>query len=297
MTVVRESSRPIDRSRWAGAAVAAVVVEDNGFRRASKAAEEASSDVQVEATRNQAVLRGWLYRDVHVRPRESVVSHLGYAQLPVSEELRSSSAAISGWRLVSGEIVHESRSLVLAGHDGGFSYAEGRVDLPRLRCGTAPGWLTVSGGNGAVSPRSHRFYLPGVDLARLDGLVRALDAIPRPLPWSLKSSIGIDRDGAEVSRADRTVVYLDLPGSAPTEALRTFFDALEASAPAADGPGFSVELRPGVFFGGSGNDHGSFGTRIAGIAADALLADDFSRLARAEALLQEEADRLGTGGP
>ena len=289
-------------SSWARSVEDAVIPKEGGFIRRTALQEAAASAVGagpgLEPTRSRALLRGWLYRDVHLRTAGTVASFLGYEELPISTALRAANVRTSGWRVEPGRLVHPRRALSLVprdAHRDGFVHAGDEVELPRLRCGTSPGWLTVAGLNGEVSRRCHRLYLPGVGPGTIEALVRALDALPSRIAWSLKSSIGVDRDGDEVPRADRTVVYVDASAPASSAERADLLCALAARAPVAAGPGFSVELRPGVHFGGSGNEHGSFGTRMADVAAEALVDGDLSPVERAERALANQADRFEAG--
>jgi hypothetical protein len=290
------------KSSWVQAVREAVTARGDGFLRTATMQETetlATGDgIREEPTRSSALLRAWLYRDVHVRTQDSVSAFLGYGALPVSTTLLKATVRTSGWQLGSGRLVHAQRSLSLATRDSnqdGFTHANGTVDLPRLRCGTAPGWLTVAGLNGEVSRKCHRLYFPGVGLGKIEALVHELDSSPTRVTWSLKSSVGVDRGGVEVPRADRTVLYVEIPDRATGIGVSGLLNALSVHASAAAGPGFSVELRPGIHFGGSGNEHGSFGTRMASIAAEALLSSDYSSVERAERNLQEKARRFEAG--
>ncbi|MDR0625996.1 MAG: hypothetical protein LBG11_01840, partial [Bifidobacteriaceae bacterium] len=174
----------------------------------------------------------------------------------------------------------------------GFEHEGDTVHLPRVRCGSAPGWLTVCGAAGPLGGRPSRLYLPSVGPEGLEIIVRLLDSHIESVPWSLKSAIGLDRDGQLVERADRTVLYLDV--SQPTAAgrLTALLDALDGRVPAASGPGFSAPLRPGIYLGGSGNRTGSYGTRLANLAARVLLGHDASQLAGAEMALAARAEEF-----
>ncbi len=285
---------------WVRAVREAVTARGDGFVRTATMQETpATGDgLREEPTRSRAFLRAWLYRDVHVRTQGSASSFLGYGSLPVSTTLLEATVRTSGWQLGSGRLIHAERSLSLATRDSkqdGFTHASGAVDLPRLRCGTAPGWLTVAGLNGEVSRKCHRLYFPGVGLGKIEALVHELDSSPARVIWSLKSSVGVDRGGVEVPRADRTVVYVEIPDRATGIGVSGLLNALSVHASAAAGPGFSVELRRGIHFGGPGNDHGSFGTRMASIAAEALLSSDYSSVERAERNLLEKARRFEAG--
>ena len=290
------------KSSWVRTIREAVTARGDGFVRTATMQEKetpATGDgTWEEPTRSSARLRAWLYRDVHVRSQGSVSSFLGYGALPVSTTLLKATVRTSGWQLVTGRLVHPQRSLSLATRDSsqdGFTHANGTVDLPRLRCGTAPGWLTIAGLNGEISRKCHRLYFPGVGLGKIEALVHELDSSPTRVTWSLKSSVGVDRGGVEVPRADRTVLYVEIPDRPTGLGISGLLNALATHASAAAGPGFSVELRPGIHFGGHGNEHGSFGTRIASIAAEALLSNNYSSVERAERHLQEKARRFEGG--
>ncbi len=278
---------------WAEAVGQAVDVQANGFLRKS-----ASISTKEAPTRNSVILRSWIYRDVHVRLKNEATSFLSYDTLPVSAALRKATVKTSGWKFEAGSIVNERRQLSLVPHSDtqeGFILNGNEVEIPRLRCGTSPGWLTVAGLNGEVPKHCYRLYLPGVGSRHLEKLINAIDSSTANLAWTLKSSVGVNRDGLEVPRADQTVIYVSAHRGIEAAEISTFLNALDENAPASTGPGFSVELRPGVYFGGQGNEHGSFGTRMAGIAADSLLRNDPSPLTHAELNLREEAIRFERG--
>lgn len=284
---------PAATESWTEAVRQAVKVQADGFFHRSALTVKKGTP-----SRSKALLRSWIYRDVHVRAEKEVDSFLSYDALPVSTAFRQATVRTSGWRFDAGSIVNEIRQLSLmpqsVTHEG-FVLKGDKVELPRLRCGTSPGWLTVAGLNGEVPRHCYRLYLPGIRTGHLEALVKAIDLSAAKLAWSLKSSIGVDRDGAEILRADQTVIYVAAHKSVEKAEISDFLDVLGENVPVAAGPGFSVELRPGVYFGGKGNEYGSFGTRIAGIAADALLHNDFSPLMDAERNLTVEAMRFERG--
>lgn len=277
-------------------------VKESVYRRGEKFYRVASETKRLhagdsnEGTVKLSTVRSWIYQDVHIRSRETVAFYCRYADLPVTESLRSAVVGSPGWRVNDGILEHNLWDLRLITNDchiDGFAYHDGEVDLPRLRCGTAPGWLTISGKNGQVSKRSLRIYLPGVDLGKLEELVWALDSSRSEIPWSLKSSIAMDRDSVEIFRADRTVVYLEPSTGQESNGLYSLVKVLTKYAPEAPGPGFSIKLSEGVYFGGVGNEYSSFGTRVANIAAHALFNGDFSPLSVAESSLKKDVIGLG----
>lgn len=279
--------RPPPYADWYAQCQEAVVRTPGGFLRARDIQHKASQALQIANT--PAFLRSWLYQDVHSRISDPTASYLPYERLPLDPGLLHETIDAPDWQQTSEGWVHPTTGVLLATTkelaDDGFEAKGGVLQLPRVRCGTSPGWMTVRSRVDTAPSDASRFYLPSATLEWISTVVSILDSTPHLNRWTLKSSTVLARDGRLVSRADQTVLYLDTTELRDPWKLVILMGRLAAALPPKRGPGFSVPITEQVYYGGNGRRFGSHGTRLADIAASALLQDE-------PALLRDEMKRL-----
>ena len=239
-------------------------------------------------------LRACIYSDIHLRGCESAAL---YADLPTVTrfvDLSSRTVQSPGWSLV-GEELHKEGQFILRSDqfphsqttDGTFTVA-----MPRLKVNASPGWLAIESLEPARICAPWRLYLPGITLHNFSTLIEFMDQQDYLHQWSMKTSLSQNPDLNLIPRPDATVIYFE-PVPAEAGAIRALVSAISLFAPAGRGPGFSVQLTDSVWVGGpSTSSHTSFGSGLSVVAAQCLIANDFTELNQREAAFRNEVKSL-----
>ncbi len=239
-------------------------------------------------------LRACIYSDIHLRGCESAAL---YADLPTVSrfvDLSSHTVQSPGWDLV-GEELHKEGQFILRSDqfphsqttDGDFT-----VDMPRLKVNSLPGWLAIESLGPARISAPWRLYLPGIALNNFSTLIEFMDQQDYLHQWSMKTSLSQNPDLTLIPRPDATVIYFE-PAPGETGAIRALVKAISLFAPAGRGPGFSIQLTDSVWIGGpSPNPYTSFGSGLSVVAAQCLIANDFTELNQREAAFRNEVNSL-----
>lgn len=263
----------------------------SGFKQVSHSTfRRYSSDSEVSIYE----LRACIYSDIHLLGCESATLYADLLTVTSFVDLSSHTVQSPGWNLVEEELHKEGHFILRSDQfphsqttDGHFT-----VTMPRLKVNASPGWLAIESLEPARFSSPWRLYLPGITLSNFSTLIAFMDRQDYLHQWSMKTSLSQNQNLTLIPRPDATVIYFD-PAQARGGAIRALVNAINLFAPTGRGPGFSVQLTDSVWVGGpSTNAHTSFGSGLSVVAAQCLIANDFTELNHREATFWKEINAL-----